>query len=39
VLAVSSDGKLGNDTNSSIDELTFNGGTLEFLADFTSEIC
>jgi autotransporter-associated beta strand protein len=33
VLAVSSDGNLGNDTNSTIDELSFDGGTLQFLAD------
>jgi autotransporter-associated beta strand protein len=36
VLAVSSDGNLGNDTNSTIDELSFDGGTLKFLADFTT---
>jgi autotransporter-associated beta strand protein len=33
VLAVSSDGNLGNDTNPTLDELTFNGGALKFLAD------
>jgi autotransporter-associated beta strand protein len=33
VLAVTSDSNLGNDTNSTIDELSFDGGTLQFLAD------
>jgi hypothetical protein len=35
ILSVSSDGNLGNDTNSTIDALTFGGGTLKFLASAT----